>query len=267
LPDVMCPICGGGVAEAVCYDARPEGETPFDLEAPYERSYLRCARCGHFTSHHDLDLSALYSGEYMDATYEGDALARTYERIMSLPAEQSDNVQRVRRLVGWLGGSGRVLDVGSGLAVFPARMKEAGWECTALDPDVRAVAHARDTVGVAAVQADFMSTRDLGTYDLVTFNKVLEHVEEPVSMLARAAALLAPEGSVYIELPDGEAASEDSFGREEFFIEHLHVFSMASLCILVARAGLRVVRAERLREPSGKYTLAALCAPPNRTAR
>ena len=30
-----------------------------------------------------------------------------------------------------------LLDVGSGLAVFPAVMKEMGWLCTALDPDVR----------------------------------------------------------------------------------------------------------------------------------
>jgi SAM-dependent methyltransferase len=262
-----CPICGGRLAEAIRYDARPDGETPFDLGgAEYERSYLRCEGCGHLSSHHELDLSTLYSGAYMDATYGGDRLARTYERIMSLPPERSDNVQRVRRLVGWLGPSGRALDVGSGLGVFPARMKEAGWSCTALDPDPRATAHARETVGVEAVEADFMAAGDLGSYDLVTFNKVLEHVEDPVSMLARAKGLLAPGASVYVELPDGEAAAAESYAREEFFIEHLHVFSMASLCILAARAGLPVAHAERLREPSGKYTLAALCAPPNTPA-
>jgi hypothetical protein len=62
---------------------------------------------------------------------------------------------------------------------------------------------------------------------------------------------------VYVELPDGEGAATDGPGREEFFIEHLHVFSMASMCLLAARAGFSVQLAERLREPSGKFTLYA----------
>jgi hypothetical protein len=97
----------------------------------------------------------------------------------------------------------------------------------------------------------------------VTFNKVLEHVEDPVAMLARSRDLLRPRGAVYVEVPDGELAARDPDGpnREEFFIEHLCAFSMTSLCLLAGRAGFVPVRAERLREPSGKYTLYAFLAP------
>jgi hypothetical protein len=94
-------------------------------------------------------------------------------------------------------------------------------------------------------------------YDVVTFNKVLEHVLDPVAMLARAADFLIPGGFVYVELPDGEAAEKDGKEREEFFIEHYHVFSVASIAILSQRAGFTVNEIERLREPSGKYTLRA----------
>ena len=97
-------------------------------------------------------------------------------------------------------------------------MKAAGWRGTALDPDPRAAAHARNVVGVNAVCGDFMTLADLGRFDAVTFNKVLEHVEDPVLMLARSRQHLADGGFVYIELPDGEAAAEDGPGREEFFI-------------------------------------------------
>ena len=251
-----CPLCEAeDLEEAFAYDARPAGETVFDLGGrAYRRRYLRCTRCGHFLSDHDLDLSALYDGEYMDATYAGDRLRAAYDRIMSLPPERSDNVARVRRICARL-EPGSVLDVGSGLGVFPARMKEAGWRPTALDPDPRAVAHARDHVGVEAVQADFMTVRELRRHDLVALNKVLEHVEDPVAMLRRAHAVLAADGTVYVELPDGECAAADGPGREEFFIEHRHVFSLASLCLLAMRAGFVVRCAERLREPSAKYTL------------
>ena len=78
---------------------------------------------------------------------------------MSLPPEQSDNVARVARVVGEAGTAARLLDVGSGLGVFPARMKEAGWQVTALDPDPRAVAAHRDGHRRGGVEADFVLAR------------------------------------------------------------------------------------------------------------
>ena len=245
---MSCPLCGGAQAAWHHYTSPPPGETAFDLP-DYDRTLLRCGVCGHMVSNVRLD--DLYSGAYMDATYAGDALAATYERVMALPPERSDNTARVARVVAAAGPSGRALDVGAGLGVFPSRLRDAGWEVVALDPDPRAVEHLRERVGVEAIQGDFM-TAEVGAFDLVTFNKVLEHVEDPVAMLARATAPL-----VYVELPDAEGAGADSPDREEFFIEHLHVFSMASLCLLATRAGFAVRSAERLREPSGKYTLIA----------
>ena len=69
--------------------------------------------------------------------------------------------------------------------------------------------------------------------------------------------MLAEGGTVYVELPDGEVAARFGPDREEFYIEHIHVFSMASLCLLAMRAGFDVRVATRLHEPSDKYTLVA----------
>jgi SAM-dependent methyltransferase len=258
-----CPICdGGALPTAFSYGEPPPGETAFELPPgqAYAREYRRCATCGHFVAVTEIDLdAALYSGGYVDATYSDlSGLRVTYDRIMSLPPEASDNVQRVRRIAERT-RPGSLLDVGSGLGVFPARMKETGWDVTALDPDPRAVEHTRTVVGVETVCADFMQADELGSFDLVSLNKVLEHVADPAAMLRRAGRFMAPSGAVYLELPDGEAAALDPDGgnREEFFIEHLHVFSMASLCRLSVRAGFTVELCERLREPSGKYTLVA----------
>jgi SAM-dependent methyltransferase len=114
---------------------------------------------------------------------------------------------------------------------------------------------------VEAVCGDFMTLTDLGRFDVVAFNKVLEHVEDPVVMLARTHRHLNDGGFVYVELPDGEAAAHDGPGREEFFIDHPHIFSAASLTLLATRAAFRVVALERLREPSTKYTLRAFLVP------
>ena len=97
----------------------------------------------------------------------------------------------------------------------------------------------------------------LGRFEVITLNKVIEHVENPLKLLRAAAPLLAAGGFLYIEVPDGEAASAEGPGREEFFIEHHHVFSAASLAMTVERAGFTLLSLERLREPSTKFTLRA----------
>lgn len=243
------------------YNIPPAGETAFgSLVRTSRRDIVKCGACGHCRAVHDLPLDNLYNTEYMTATY-GNNLRAAYARIMALPAEQSDNAGRVARLKAVLGsGRGRrVLDVGSGLGVFLARMKDEGWAGTALDPDARAVELAREVVGVAAMQTDWRSAVvDEGCYDLVAFNKVVEHIEEPVEFLKKAKRVVAPGGNVYVEVPDGEAAAEAGPEREEFFIEHWHMFSPLSLLWLLRRSGLNVRLLERLREPSGKFTLRAL---------
>ena len=267
-PTLQCPCDRSFDAPAFEYDAPPEGETRFALgEQPYRRSYARCLLCRHWYSDHAFDLTVLYGGDYADHTY-GNRLRQTYERILALPPERSDNAGRVARILAYATArfgcerSPTLLDVGAGLGVFPAKMKGAGWACTALDPDPRAAAHARDVVGVTAVAGDFLAIdlRTLGRYDVITFNKVLEHVEDPIAMLARAAGLLAAGGFVYVEVPDADAAAREGPAREEFFIEHHHVFSAVSLAMMADRAGFAVESLERLREPSTKFTLRAFLA-------
>lgn len=267
---LRCPCAGDRFETVFSYTAPPAGEITFRFsrEGEYRRQVLRCERCGHFVSRHDMDTSAMYSGEYVDSTYGAGGLRRAFDRITGLDPAKSDNVGRARRIVAFATahfGASRpspsVLDVGSGLCVFLHRMKAAGWRGTALDPDPRAAAHAREIVGVDAVCGDFMTLENLGRFDVVTFNKVLEHVEDPVGMLAKTRRHLTDGGFVYVELPDGEAAVADGSGREEFFIDHPHIFSAASLTLLATRAEFRVVALERLREPSTKYTLRAFLVP------
>jgi SAM-dependent methyltransferase len=270
-PPLSCPCGANRFTTMHTYFAPPEGEVRY-ASAPadqYRREIYRCSCCGHFTSVFALAAS-FYQGEYVDATY-GDAagIRRTFDRILALPPERSDNAGRVARINEYserhlAPGARTVLDVGSGLCVFLARMKAMGWQCTALDPDARAIRHAQDTVGITGV-CGTLPDPSLGQFDVVTFNKVLEHVEDPIALLALAKPHVRPGGFVYIELPDGEvAAREEGFGREEFFVEHFHVFSLASISCLAERAGFEVRTVERLREPSSKYTLRAFLAPRTR---
>ena len=257
-------MCGGDDREVVhVYAEPPEGEIRFAFEGPYRRELRRCLNDGHIVSVHGMDMSELYAGAYVDATYGNDGMRRTYERVLALPLHQSDNAGRVARVLEFMEPRRRppqpsLLDIGSGTGVFPNRMQSAGWSVVASDPDARAVSHLREVAKVEALELDFGAgeLQQLGTYDVVTLNKVLEHVVDPVVLLARARSVLAPNGVVYLEVPDVEAAQDPSgYGREEFFIDHFHVFSAMSAEAMAAAAGYVVLDVERLREPSTKYTI------------
>lgn len=259
-----CPFCRGShFTKSYTFNQPPEGEVEFSFnEEGYHRDLYCCDVCGHFLSIHDMDIGDLYSGDYVDSSYGPSGIRSEFDRIIALPSENSDNRRRVDRVCDYVlprlktsGVQPTMLDVGSGLGVFPYGMKEAGWNCTALDPDQRSTRHANDVIGINSICGDFMEIDRPGCYDLITFNKVLEHVEDPVDMLARAKDFLNPGGIVYVELPDGENAIHDSPHREEFMIEHPHIFSAASVCLLVKHAGFSVQTLEHIREPSSKYTL------------
>ena len=263
-----CAICGGRtLSTAFAYDAPPAVEKHFASTGSdrYWRQYLRCGQCGHLTGTQCINAEGLYGGDYTKSNYgDLEGIRKAFERIMSLPVEKSDNrgrVQRVNEFAGTFlpGGSRgrRLLDVGSGLGVFPAAMRDTGWNCVAVDPDPLASTHLERDLRIQTVCGDFTNMDVNETFTAVTFNKVLEHVEDPIDMLARALPCLGEEGFVYVEVPDCEAAARDGREREEFAIDHLHVFSFGSLALMVSRAGFDMVRAERLREPSTKYTLCA----------
>lgn len=262
-------MCGGAdLLVHFTYDSPPPLETRFPLAAgrSYWRELHRCSQCGHYLESFEPDQSALYGGEYVSTTYgDADGIRSAFDKINALPPQRSDNIGRVRFVDQYCrsylpaarfeGSRPRLLDVGAGLGVFPYRMEQAGWACTAMDMDERLIRHHRAAVGVCSVLGDVRTVEGIGLFDLITFNKVLEHVEDPIGMLASARRLLKRDGLVYVELPDGEAAEIGGKEREEYLLGHIHVFSFASYALLIARAGLSLLRCERLQEPSTKYTL------------
>jgi 2-polyprenyl-3-methyl-5-hydroxy-6-metoxy-1,4-benzoquinol methylase len=246
------------------YNFPPKNETKFDLKKQkYERHFVSCDSCGHWFAKHKIDINQLYTGEYTDSTY-GNKIAQTFEKIIALPNEKSDNFGRIERVKAFKEIALpkkkyiNLLDIGSGLGIFPHAVKKAGWNCVATDPDKRSIEHIQKKVGInRVIHGDFMKIKSFGKYDIITFNKVLEHVEDPGQMLSKAKDYLEKDGFVYIEVPDAEKASKQGKDREEFFIDHLHVFSLLSLKFLCQNKGFKNTKINRILEPSGKFTLFA----------
>ena len=243
---------------------KPSKETDFLIEKQkYKRIISRCKTCGVFLNMHDYDLDFLYKKIYYQKTYENN-LTEHFDVIMSLPFRNSDNKQRVERINNYYIQKSKstkhisVLDVGSGLCVFLAELKKHYADVTCIDPSQKAIRHARDYVGISnTIHGNFDDVTIDKKYDLITFNKVLEHVKNPLEFLIKAKSLLNHNGCIYIELPDGDYASKNGgfIDREEFFIEHYSIFNLLSFEYLVNKTGLSIQQVQSIHEPSDKFTI------------
>jgi SAM-dependent methyltransferase len=262
LKPASCILCKSVEHELLTASETPrDGENIFGI-SDYYRELWRCEVCGLFCNRHRHDLSSIYEEQYGQAAYDYGSQKSRFNAIMNLPAEKSDNRGRVRRVIAYVEGlhtelERSVLDVGCGMAVFPAVMREHGWSVTAIDPNPVSVEHAEKMAKVKAIEGSFPSIEVPQKYTLITFNKVLEHIENFVECLSAARLYLAEGGIVYVELPDGEAAIEAGPDRQEFFLEHYYAFGFSSLALLAKQAGFYVQSMERIIDPSGKRTLFA----------
>jgi len=241
-----CVICGNDNFHNIFQFTEPPAiETRYLAlkEVIYYRETWQCNNCFHFIAVQEMDLSAIYSEDYVSATYKDKAGVRAnFNKIISLPIAKSDNNGRVSRI-----------------NEFSTKYWGSFENKTLLDigPDQRAAEHIEDSVQVKTICGDFFEVDSALKYDLVTFNKVLEHVKDPIAMLSKSKENLAKNGLVYLEVPDGEIAALYGKEREEFTIDHLYIFSFISLSIMAEKAGFYPVLLERLKEPSTKYTLRA----------
>ena len=248
------------------YRERPIGETDFRIDE-YYREIWKCSECDHYLSTTDISLKELYAGEYASMTYgNGDDIRNNFDRIMNLDPKSSDNIGRVSNIKDFASNHFnktekiRILDIGSGLGVFLAQIKlQTDWKCTAIEPDPQMALHLSNDLKIKTFNEDFRKSDFDERFDIITLNKVLEHILDPIELLASCNKYLESEGFVYIEVPDGQCAAEDrlGYGREEFFLEHHHIFSLNSTREMVEKAGFELIDIEKIKEPSTKYTIRA----------
>lgn len=263
---MICRLCGSSASEPLRrIRQRPAGEVDYKISAErYDRTICQCRTCGVYFNAHSLLPADFYRGQYNKDSYRERALQR-YEFIRSLPEEQSDNKQRALRIDRFIRARNfsapvTILDVGMGLCVFLAEMKTLGYHCSGIDPDPQAVRHARDVVGLTNVFAGTLDEWDSeDRFDVITLNKVLEHVQDPVQLLRGALTRLRQGGLVYAEVPDGDLALQhgDYVERAEFNVEHLAIYTPAAMSFLAKSAGLSILEMSSIVEPSGKATLFA----------
>jgi len=264
--DNQCSLCGSSNPQLVkTINSRPAVELDYGIkETDYFREIFKCNNCNvYFNKWEDLIDENFYKGQYNQAIGDG-SLIKRFEKITNFPFHKSDNKNRALRVINFLYKQDRkinqllLLDVGSGTSVFLHEMKKFGLETYSLDPDKNSTEISEKLVKVKqAYTGTFENTNISQTFDLITFNKVLEHVEQPIEILTKSKSYLKPNGIIYVELPDGtDIAKAGRFdSHTEFNVEHLFIFNIESLSYLAKVAGLNILDIRRIKDPSGKHTI------------
>ena len=104
-----------------------------------------------------------------------------------------------------------------------------------------------------------MKLRKIEKFNIITLNKVLEHIKSPNKFLNKAKKFLKKDGYIYFEVPDIDKAKKISKYREEFTIEHIHGFTQNSILTLLKKCNLKVLEYKNIYEPSTKYTTYVFC--------
>ena len=270
---LACAVCGAVADRELLRITQPDRfERHLGVsEDGYLRRWVECSSCGAATNVYQPGvrerLDDLAAG-YYEVDFAGSSIADKFNKVIALPPEKSDNAQRVERILtfvrGWCRTSGRprrVLDIGAGTGVFLRRFLELagreGWSGMGVEPDPSAAAHLRQLRGFDVVEDVFNASLGLKDFDLITLNKVVEHLANPVALVTEAATALRPTGVMYVEVPDKLTAEYRAPNDNILGALHCHLYDPASVAILLSRAGLIPLRVERVFDPSGKLTIAA----------
>ena len=214
---------------------RPEDLRITDHRYGVTLELLRCRRCGFIFA-------------------EGDDLARLVSLYERLADDEYEQTQEPRRLqMRWLLDLGlralpaarTLLDVGAAVGAFVVEAGETGLDAVGIEPSRPLVDAARQLHGVDLVRGTLPHEALAGrTFDLVYLADVIEHVTDPMGMLAACRDMLAPRGVIIVVTPDAASVAARLLGRRwwHYRLAHVGYFTRANLTRALRSAGMKPIR-------------------------
>lgn len=240
-----------------CYLCGSKGEVLYDnlndrlFSAPGEWSLRRCLdpRCGLVWLDpvpDERNIARLYEGYCThwkpDQKYGG--LKKFFidlRRILALSLPLHYKRKRANLMYLDKVKPGRLLDVGCGDGTRLALLRAMGWKVEGQEIDPKAAARAHE---VYKVKVHLGPLEEVGlpddSFDAVIMNHVIEHVSDPISILAECRRILKPGGAFVAVTPNIDGFGHQHFGRHWLGLDpprHLFLFSPTTLREVAARGG------------------------------
>jgi 2-polyprenyl-3-methyl-5-hydroxy-6-metoxy-1,4-benzoquinol methylase len=262
-----CLMCGSGEHDVATQDVR---DFYFDAD-PGTFTYLRCRNCG------SLWLQARPVGERLARAYSAyythtappppppkrggirGILREAYlrARFAAKDGTLDRMIVSATRMLGRDNANideqfrfapkapARILDYGCGSGEYLLRMQTFGHQLHGVEYDPQLLMSLAEREIAIDDVASITDDRWYEEFDHITLAHVLEHVTDPGALLCRLFGWLKPGGTLFIEVPNGDATGLAIFGRYWRGLEAPRHFSLSnreSTIAALQQAGFRVVR-------------------------
>ena len=151
---------------------------------------------------------------------------------------------RLLDLLGAHVAKGRLLEVGCGYGLLLDEARQRGYEVEGVELSIEAARYARQRLGLRVLETVVEDAElETGRFDAVVIVDVLEHVDDPLAMLACLVDLIAPGGAMLIVTPDPSSLVARVAGRRWwcYLPAHFCLIPRRTLHRLVVERGLTVV--------------------------
>ncbi len=185
--------------------------------------------------------------------------ATKYGGSIDMSASNSPHVELLRMV----GRNKRVLEVGPGMGHVTQRLKQAQCRVTCVEQDREMAEMVRpycDQIVVGDIECDDMRRQIVAEqFDVITFGDVLEHLQDPASVLGKLRALISPSGYVVASIPNVAHRSlrlsllfgEFNYGDAGLLDRtHLRFFTLKSIEELMRETGFRIEEIVRILDAS-----------------
>ena len=256
---MRCALCGSSEAWQILmpshFYSKPDKYEKLAGLFGIERSWEHCISCGLYSQKRNYplpELEKIYKNGYRDHEFRGETIRQAFDRIMAI--ENSENDYRVK----WLTDRhtpDTLLDIGSGIGVFPYAMQEKGVHVWCTEENTHSLDFI-NSLGIKCVE----NIPDYAKFETVSVIHVLEHIQDPVSFLKNLKKAIRGDGSLFIEVPDAEAFNQFGVDHDDFNSCHTHAYDVSTLYQMLRKATFNVLDIHRGYYPErGLKRIMAIC--------
>ena len=232
----------------------------------FKLKWYRCHNCGVYFSRQYENIENVYKDNTLyDAQYDRFSIKNRFKKIMELKKGESDNALRVIRIKRfhekYLADFKihkkifNLLDVGAGLGVFLAKFLDKQYRGFALEINSVAAQHITEELNIPVYRKPLQALKANKKFDLITMNRVVEHIKKPKGILQTAKKRLSKNGLLYLELPDSVSYEFGGNTCDAFNSGHYMAYNPESVFFLLNLSGFEILSLNRIFEPSGKHTI------------
>ncbi len=222
--EAPCKLCGGHELKVI----GTQGRNFLKLTTTI------CTGCGLIHSYPiptKDELDAYYTKRYR-SDYKG---AYTPKRKHILRYSRWSMI-RIKQLLRFASKGQKLLDVGSGSGEFVYIASLSGFDVLGLEPHEGYSEYTRRTFGIPIINAPLENANiPAGSYDIITLNHVLEHLQYPLTSLSHLNRWLKLGGLLAVEVPNIETTQHSPVNR--FHYAHIYNFNHDTLKALLEKSG------------------------------